>query len=141
MGSFVRLAPWQAHPPDGHRALAKTSLTLGLHQEDRWIRQPDSSVVFCRSVFLDLSLCQRSMEQLPCAKPFWCPWNEKDNSPVSGRFEESNRDGLEGVRSTEEGAEESAGGRAGGAELAGRDPNSEHSLAMPSLNSRGQQES
>lgn len=47
---------------------------------------------WCSAVQYSLSFrCRRSTEQLLCAKPFWCPWNEKDNSPVSGRFEESNR--------------------------------------------------
>lgn len=44
MGSFVGLAPWQVHPPDGHRTLAKTSLTLGLHQEDRWSHGSGSQI-------------------------------------------------------------------------------------------------
>lgn len=47
---------------------------------------------WCSAVQYSLSFrCRRSTEQLLCTKPFWCPWNEKDNSPVSGRFEESNR--------------------------------------------------
>lgn len=51
------------------------------------------SVVFCHSVLLNLSLCHQSMEQLH-AKPFWCPRNEKANSPVPGKFE-GNKTGWE----------------------------------------------
>lgn len=115
MDSFVGMDPWQAHPPDEFRALAKTPLTLDLHQEDGAMDQAvHSSVVFCHSILLDLWLCQRIMEQLLCAEPFQCPWNEKDNSPASVMSEESDRDRLEGVRSTEEWAEEAAGGKGWG---------------------------
>lgn len=85
MEILMRMDPWQDHPPNGRCDFSDHECAPG-RQVLQWVRQPDSSVVFCHSIFLNLSLCRQGTEQLH-AKPFWCPWNEKDNSPVSGRFE------------------------------------------------------
>lgn len=127
MGSFVGLDPWQTHPPDEHRALAKTSLTLGLYQGDS--RGSGSQIPQWYSA-VQYSLTFRSVSGA---------WS---SCCVSSPF------GALGMRKTTLLCQEHrGGGRRGsrwqgwGAELAGRDPKSEHASAMPSLNSRGQQES